>query len=106
VHRTAQNILLALTLLLGIMPDPVNHRLLHQTTNPTGTLDSLLRVLLPFSLLPLRILERIKPPLNILIRHRRLTKHPLQLPLPRIRTLPQRRDLCIALRQIARELPN
>jgi hypothetical protein len=105
VHRTAQNILLAFVLLLGIMPDPVNHCLLHQPTNPTRALNSLLRVFLPLPLLPLRILKRIEPPLNILIRHRRLAEHPLQLSFPRISTLPQRRNLRIALRQIARKLP-
>jgi hypothetical protein len=52
------------------------------------------------------ILQRIQPSLNILIGDGNLPEHPLQFPLPCIRSLTERRNLCIPLRQVAGELPD
>jgi hypothetical protein len=78
--------------------------LLHESTDPKG-FHRLFRIIL-LLIVFLRVLQRIQPPLNILIRHRRLTQHPLEFPLPRVSTLAQRRDLRITLRQVPRKLPN
>jgi hypothetical protein len=72
-------------------------------------MPSLLRI--DFSVLTVRILarsilKRIQPSLNILVGNGNLAEHPLQFPLPSIRSLTQHRNLCIPLRQVAGELPD
>jgi hypothetical protein len=53
-----------------------------------------------------RIFQLIQSTLDILTGDRHLPKHSLQLPLPRIGTLSERRDFRISLGQVARELPH
>jgi hypothetical protein len=77
--------------------DPIYHRLLHQSANASRAFDGLFGIIVPMISVLLRILERIQPTLNILIRHRRLAEHPLELSLPCIGALAENRDFRVPL---------
>jgi hypothetical protein len=76
------------------------------TWPPTTCLLRIVFSVLTVRTLAQRILQRIQPPLNILVGNGHLAEHPLQFPLPSIGSLTQRRNLCIPLRQVAGELPD